>query len=74
MEDLIITIDCYKSDKSTLELEITRPTEYGKWPTDQEFELILVKSKELKIVKEKISMLEELKKDIESNDRVRGEK
>ena len=73
MEELTIAIDCYKSEKNTLELEITRPTQYGKWPNDREFELILAKSTELKAVKEKISMLEELKKDIESNDRVRGE-
>ena len=70
MEELTIAIDCYKSKKHTLELEITGPTQYGKWPNDKEFELILAKSTELKAVKEKISMLEELKEDIESNDRV----
>lgn len=47
-------------EKHTLQIKISRFFEYGKFPTDQGFDEIREISDSLRIVQEKIDLLEEL--------------
>jgi len=67
MEEIEIEIDCLKNKKSETELSIVKPTEYGRWPSDEDFSMIGDKCRELKIITAQIEVLESVKQAVLSN-------
>ena len=66
-ETIQIAIDIYKNKASDIELSIVKPTEYGRWPTDDEFAALRDKCDALKIIKAQVFVLEELLDAVSNN-------
>lgn len=64
-EELLISIECLKGDLTDIECGITNPTNYGKWPSNEEFDYIAKKSEKRKLVIAQIQALEDVKNAIE---------
>lgn len=67
MEEIIIALGVLTSKKTGIEIDITRFTEYGRFPVDHEFARIGELCEQLKFTISKIEVLQELKETIESN-------
>ena len=67
MKTLRVTLECLEADKSEIQIAITKPTEYGKWPSGEEFALIAKLSLLLNIINAQLEALEDLKEAIEHN-------
>ena len=67
MDELIIELDILDSKKSSIEIDIIRFTEYGRYPEDHEFARIVELCEKLKFTISKIEVLQELKETLDSN-------
>lgn len=67
MEELEIAIDVLKQKKSDLQILMSKPFEYGRWPNDNEFEEITSNGIELGKVEAQIFALTETLDCIKTN-------
>lgn len=70
MEELKIEIDCLKARKSGIQIAISRPFEYDRWPPDDEFYALIPLLSELTLVQGKIDVLEEVLHSVISNNSI----
>jgi len=67
MEEIKIEIECLQSLKEEIQIAITKPTEYGRWPSDNDFLALQPLLSKLVKTQAKIDTLNEVLIAIESN-------
>ena len=67
MGELEIAIDVLKSNKLYLRLKMVKPSEFGRWPSDSDFDEMIKNGIELQKVEAQLFALEEVLESIKSN-------
>lgn len=67
MDEIKIELEWLQAKKQGIQISITKPTEYGRWPSDEEFLALQPLLVELVQTQAKIDALEEVLHSIKSN-------